>query len=169
MKMPVPPIISGEKVPDDVSQKILDEETEEKKFWNSVAQDIERGKVSRHLDGAKQIINLNGVLLGVYFASISFGSLDEHLTIRSFWDVRWIVLVLLPAIVWAWGLWIAVHALEPNPYPYKTNDPGLTKKRWGDECTNLSQCVWKARLSLVIGFICMIFSFSIYLYYMCDP
>jgi hypothetical protein len=164
-----PPIISGEQVPADVSREILGEEEEEKKFWNSLAQDIERGKVNRHLEGAKQITNLNGILLGVYFAFISFSSLDEHLIIRSFWDVRWIVLVLLPAVIWAWGLWVAVHALEPNPYPYKTNDPGLTKERWMAECATLSKSVWKARLSLVCGFIFMIFSFSIYLYYMCDP
>ena len=163
-----PPIISGESVPADVSQEILGEEEEEKKFWNGLAQDVERGKVNRHLEGAKQIINLNGILLGVYFAAISFSSANGHLMIRSYWDIRWIVLILLPAVVWAYGLWVAVHALEPNPYDYKTNDPALTKARWIAECTSISESVWKARLSLVCGFILMIFSFSIYLYYMCD-
>ncbi len=164
-----PPIISGERVPDDISKEILDEEEEEKKFWNNLAQEIERGKVDRHLEGAKQIITLNGVLLGVYFASISVSSLIGHLIIRSLWDTRWILLILLPAIVWAGGLLIAIRALEPRPYPYTTNDPGLTKERWIAECISLSKSVGKARLSLVCGFILMIFSFSIYLYYMCDP
>lgn len=164
-----PPTISGETPPADILQGISNEEDKEKKFWNSVADDIERGKVNRHLEGAKQIINLNGILLGVYFASISFSSINGHLIIRSLWDIRWIALILLPAIVWASGLLIAIRALEPKPHPYKTNDPELTKKRWCAECDSLSKSVWRARLSLVGGFILMIFSFSIYLYYMCDP
>ena len=168
-----PPIISGETPPEDILKKINEElskeEEETKTFWNSVAQESVKGKINRHLDGAKQIINLNGILLGVYFASISFSSINEHLIIRSLWDIRWIALILLPAIVWALGLWIAIRALEPNSYQYITNDPVLTKERWCSECNSLSKSVLYARLSLVGGFALMIFSFSIYLYFTCDP
>jgi hypothetical protein len=160
------PIVEGQAPSDEILEEIF---TEERLFWKSIAQEVVRGKVNRYLEGAKQIINLNGVLLGVYFAAIALSPISDRLIIRSWWDVRWIVLILIPALAWFAGLIFAVWALEPNPYPYWTNDSQQIERRWKKECSTLSQHISVARWSLVLGFLLMLISLSIFLYYMCDP
>jgi hypothetical protein len=77
------------------------------------------------------------------------------------------LLIVLPAIIWAYGLYIAACALEPVAYPKKINDPDIIKQRWHAECKSLSNSVKIARFSLIGGFILMMISFSIFFYYIC--
>ncbi len=160
-----PQIIEGLEPPSEILEAIR---SEEKKFWESISQESARGKVNRYLEGAKQIINLNGVLLGVYFAAIALSSISDHLTISSYWDVRWIILIISPAVCWFFGIYFAIRALEPNPYPYWVNDYQIIRSRWKEECSKLSRNVSRARWLLIIGFVFMLISLSICLYYMGD-
>lgn len=161
------PIVIGQE-PTEFKESLDPEE--EKKFWRNIAKEREKGRMDRAIDGLKQIINLNGIILGVYFATLSISSLNNYLVIRSNSDIIWVLLLLLPAIVWLLSLGFAISALCSNPiFPKWTNDAKIIEESWRKEFEYLSSRLTRSRITLLIGFGLMILNIAVYIYVSCDP
>lgn len=142
----------------------------EEDFWRNIAKERKSGQIDRTLDGLKQIINLNGVILGVYFATLSISSLNKFLIIRSILDIGWILLILGPAIAWLVSLSFSICALCSNPaFPHWTNDANIIESSWKKDFKSLSKRLTLSRWALLIGFGLMILNIAFYIYVSCNP
>jgi hypothetical protein len=146
------------------------QDSDERNFWRNVAKERKRGQIDRTLDGLKQIINLNGVIIGVYFAALSISSLNKFLIIRSILDIGWIIFILGPSFAWLVSLSLSICALCASPvFPHWTNDVDIIKSLWQNEFKSLSTNLARARQALLIGFVLMFLNIAVYIYISCDP
>jgi hypothetical protein len=165
-KEPVPLVIGKEEPPKFKEIQVGDEEI----FWRNIAKERKSGQIDRSLDGLKQLINLNGIVLGIYFATLSVSSLNKYLTIRSVYDYALILLILGPAIAWIVSLSLSVWALCSNPtVPQWTNDANTIENSWKKDLKYLSKRLKISQHLLLIGFVLMMLNITIYISFSCLP
>jgi hypothetical protein len=165
--MVIPPDIIGSHPSQEHQTIIQREEREDTRFWKKLAEAAILGKPSRLIEGAKQIIYINGILLIAYFAAISLSSLKDYLVMRKPWDFL-LLLIISPAFMLFIGLIFAVWALEPTSYPL-TSNPRLIENSYNKECGRISFRVWIARIIPVVGFGLIVINIYAYLWLICDP
>lgn len=159
-----PILIEGEPLSEELVE--ANQSDDEQMFWKGVKQASLKGKIDRYVDGAKQIISLNGALLGLYFAALSFSSIGKYIKIESLWDLPLLLLFMSPAFFWCVGLVFALISIAPPPEGWVMESQSI-KMQWKNECNKMEKCLWRSRIFTFIGLALMMVGSFLYLICIC--
>ena len=132
-------------------------------FWIETAQKSTAAGVDALEDGAKQIITTASLLQGIYFAAVSFSDVKKVINFASPWSWVFLLLLLLPAIIWAISCIFALKVFTPRKYDTNFSSPELCKRCFISMVQEKYVNFRKAQWVLVLGFLPFIFGVFVYL------
>jgi len=132
-------------------------------FWIETAQKSTAAGVDALEEGAKQIITTASLLQGIYFAAVSFSDVKKAINFASPWSWFFLLLLILPAIIWAISCVFALKVFTPRKYDTNFSSPELCKRCFVSMVQEKYINFRRAQWVLVLGFLPFITGVFVYL------
>jgi hypothetical protein len=138
--------------------------TQEDLLWLEMGNSAIKNMLSSYDEPAKQLINITGVLQGLYFVAISFSTLNDQISLKCLQDYAFNTIFIFPVIFWIVSLYFAIRVLMPK---FRSRISNLSSSeiqaRWEEDRDYKSRNLIWAQRFLVWGFIPLIVSICCYL------
>lgn len=139
-------------------------------FWLQTVQDTIKQSITSLEEAAKQLIGAITLVVGIYFAAISFSGLKKAISPEG--SAAWLQVALFvsPIVIWLICLFFAIRVFKPEDH-YKTNleSPDMARDVYLEIVAYKHGELQKAYLFLLIGFIPLVAAVVYFLRYMIVP
>ncbi len=126
-------------------------------FWRENAQRLVSESISTIEEVAKQLIAVNSILEGIYFAAITFSEIKPILTNIT------AAIYLAPILFWILSLVFAVLTLSPKSYAININSSRDSKERFNEIISKKHAMLVWSEIFLILSFIAIFTAVAHYL------
>ncbi len=118
-------------------------------FWRENAQRLVGESIPTIEEVAKQLITVNSILEGIYFAAITFSEIKPVLTASV------AAIYLAPILFWLLSLIFAVLTLSPKSYAININSSQDAKDRYSEIVSRKYRWLTLSEVFLILSFVAL--------------
>lgn len=96
-------------------------------FWLEFMAKIQSEALTVIEDSAKQLIGVIPILQGIYFAAISFSTMNIGVLNNTVLEVIFITLFAIPIVLWLISIRFAMYVIKPEKYEVNMSSPSDIK------------------------------------------
>jgi hypothetical protein len=129
-------------------------------FWIETMQKLAQESTKSIEDAAKQMVAIISLMQTIYFAAVSFSSLNSSLKLMD----PLVFLFLSPIALWLISLALAISVFIPRRYDTNLESPSRSASTFNKIVSFKQNVLFWSYIVLVAGFLMLLVSIFVYLY-----